>query len=111
MNNKQKAKITVLVPTYNEEKNIRDCLESVKWADEIFIVDSFSSDRTLEIAKEYTDRIIQHEYINSAAQKNWAIPQARYEWVLIVDSDERVTKELREEIEKVLSDSSDDFKG
>ena len=107
----EKKKLSVLIPTNNEEDNIRDCIESVKWADEILIVDSFSSDRTLEIAKEYTDRIIQHEYINSATQKNWAIPQAKYEWVLIVDSDERVTKELREEIEKALSGDSDDIKG
>src|SRR3989338_3670761 len=106
----ERKKLSVLVPTNNEEGNIRDCLESVKWADEIFIVDSFSSDRTLEIARQYTNRIVQHEYINSATQKNWAIPQAKYEWVLIVDSDERVTKELREEIEKALSENSDDIK-
>ena len=66
--------LTVLVPTYNEEDSIRECLESVKWADEIFVVDSFSTDRTLDICREYTDRIVQHEYVNSAAQKNWAIP-------------------------------------
>jgi len=107
----ERKKLSVLVPTNNEEGNIRDCLESVKWADEIFIIDSFSSDRTLEIARQYTDRIVQHEYINSATQKNWAIPQAKYEWVLIVDSDERVTKELREEIEKALSENSDEIKG
>ena len=111
MNNIQRAKITALIPTYNEENNIRDCLESVKWADEILIVDSFSKDRTLEIAREYTGRIIQHEYINSATQKNWAIPQARHEWVLIVDSDERVTEELKNEIEKTLSKNSDDMNG
>ena len=96
-------KLSVIIPTYNEEKNIRNCLESIKWADEIFVVDSFSNDKTLEIALEYTERVIQHEYVNSATQKNWAIPQAKHEWVMIVDSDERVTQELKEEILEILS--------
>lgn len=99
--------LSVLIPCYNEESNIRDCLESVKWAEEILLVDSFSTDRTLEIAKEYPVRILQHEYINSAAQKNWAIPQVTHEWVLIVDCDERVTPALKEEIEAVLNGPPD----
>jgi glycosyltransferase involved in cell wall biosynthesis len=81
---------------------IKDCLESVKFADEIIIVDSFSTDQTLEIARRYSHRILQHEYINSAAQKNWAIPQAKHSWVLILDADERVTPELAEEIQAIL---------
>jgi len=102
-----RKKLTVLIPCCNEEENIEDCLESVKWADEIFVVDSFSTDKTVEIAKKYTTRVIQHEYVNSATQKNWAIPQASNEWVLIVDSDERVTFGLREEIEKALSSNGE----
>lgn len=102
-----REKLTVLIPCCNEEKNIMDCLESVKWADEIFVIDSFSADKTVEIAKKYTSRVLQHEYVNSAAQKNWAIPQAANEWVLIVDSDERVTPALREEIEKALSSDTE----
>ncbi|NQU43040.1 glycosyltransferase family 2 protein [bacterium] len=94
--------LTVLVPTFNEEDNIRECLESVKWADEILVVDSFSADRTREIASEYTNRVLQHEYVNSAAQKNWSIPQATHPWILIVDADERITPELREEILQTL---------
>lgn len=94
--------LTVLIPTLNEEENIGECLESVKWADEILVVDSGSADRTREIAAEYTSRILAHEYVNSAAQKNWAIPQAAHPWVLIVDSDERVTPELRDEILDLL---------
>ena len=101
-----RPKITALLPAYNEEQNIRDCIESVKWADEILVVDSFSTDRTVEIAREYTDRILQHEYINSATQKNWAIPQAAHEWVLIVDCDERITAELRDEILQTLSEGT-----
>jgi glycosyltransferase involved in cell wall biosynthesis len=96
--------LTVLIPTYNEEENIRDCLESVKWADEILIVDSFSTDRTLDICREYTDRILQHEYINSATQKNWAIPQAAHRWVMVVDADERVSEPLRVSVKKALDD-------
>lgn len=107
----QKQKLTVLAPTFNEEKNIRPCLESVKWADEIFVVDSFSTDRTVEIAREFTDRVVQHEYVNSAAQKNWAIPQAAHPWVLIVDSDERVTPGLRDEILKVLEKDGGGYDG
>ncbi|MGD0211330.1 MAG: glycosyltransferase family 2 protein [Desulfomonilia bacterium] len=96
------VKLSVIIPCFNEERNIEACLRSVKWADEILVVDSFSTDNTLEISRTFTDRIVQHEYINSAVQKNWAIPQARYDWVLIVDCDELVTPELREEIASLL---------
>jgi glycosyltransferase involved in cell wall biosynthesis len=97
-----RQKLTVIVPCYNEEENIEGCLESVKWADEILAVDSYSTDRTLDILKKYTTRILQHKYVNYAAQNSWAIPQARHEWILIVDSDERVTPELHDEIQKLL---------
>jgi glycosyltransferase involved in cell wall biosynthesis len=100
-----REKISILAPTFNEERNIRACLETVRWADEIVVVDSFSTDRTVEIAREFTDRILQHEYIHSAAQKNWAIPQVTHPWVMIVDSDERVTPELRDEILGVLENN------
>jgi glycosyltransferase involved in cell wall biosynthesis len=99
--------ITVIVPTFNEEENLDDCLRSVTWADEILVVDSFSTDRTLEIARRYTSRIVQREYINSASQKNWAIPQATHRWVMVVDSDERVTPELRDEIQALLARGPD----
>ncbi len=99
--------ITVIVPTFNEEKNIRDCLESVKWADDIFVVDSFSTDRTLEIAREYTEHIVQHEYVNSATQKNWAIRQAQTDWIMVIDSDERVTPELRARIQDILQNGTE----
>lgn len=98
-----REKITVIIPTFNEEANIKECIESVRWADEVMVVDSFSTDKTLEIAKTFTLRILQHEYINSAAQKNWAIPQAAHPWVMIVDADERVSTELQDEILAVLS--------
>jgi glycosyltransferase involved in cell wall biosynthesis len=97
------SRLTVLIPCRNESVNIRECLESAKWADEIFVVDSFSTDDTLDICREYTDRIVRHEYVNSAAQKNWAIPQASHPWVLIVDADERVTPALAEEIRRIVA--------
>jgi glycosyltransferase involved in cell wall biosynthesis len=95
--------ISVIVPTYNEERNIRACLESVAWADEILVVDSFSNDETLEIAKPLATRIIQREYNNSASQKNWAIPQAAHRWVMILDSDEQVSPALRDEIRALMA--------
>ncbi len=99
--------VTIIVPTYNEEENVRECLESAAWADEILVVDSFSTDRTLEIARRYTDRVIQREYVNSASQKNWAIPQARNRWVMVLDSDERVSPGLRDEIGALLDRGPD----
>ncbi len=98
----QRQLLTVLIPCYNNEDIIERCLQSVTWADEILICDSFSTDRTLEIARRYTGRIIQHAYINSARQKNWSIPQATHEWVLIVDTDEVIPTTLRREIEQFL---------
>ena len=103
--------LTVLIPTFNCEQHLRACLESVKWADELLICDSFSTDSTLAIVREYTDRIIQHEYINSAKQKNWAIPQASHEWVLIVDSDEVLDEALQTEIQTLLQNMPADYDG
>jgi len=95
-------RLTAIIPTYNEEATLRDCLASVSFADEILVVDSFSTDQSLDIARQFGARILQHEYVYSARQKNWAIPQAAHEWVLLVDSDERVTPELRDEILALL---------
>jgi len=93
-----KLPLSVIVPTFNEEANLAECLASVGFASEIVVVDSFSTDRTGEIARSYGARFVQHEYVNSATQKNWAIPQAENEWVLLVDADERVSPELAAEI-------------
>jgi len=88
----------VLLPTFNEESHIEACLESVKWADEILVVDSFSTDRTLEIARRYGAKVIQHEYVNSASQKNWALPQCAHPWVLQIDADEVLESGASDEI-------------
>jgi glycosyltransferase involved in cell wall biosynthesis len=105
---KKMAKLSVIVITKNEEENIRDCLESVKWADEIIIVDSFSHDKTVEIAKEYTDKIFQKKWIGYGGQKNLALEKATGEWVLNIDADERVTKELAGEIKEALQEKQYD---
>ena len=99
-----RATITALVPTFNEERNIRDCLSCLTWVDQLIVVDSFSTDKTVEIAREFTQHVYQHEYVNSATQKNWAMTNLPIEgdWTLIVDADERVVPELAEEIQQVL---------
>lgn len=101
-----KLPISVIVLTYNEEKNISDCLDSVKDSfSEIFIVDSYSTDSTLEIAKKYTDKIHQHPFENYSRQRNWALNslQVSNNWVLNLDADHRITKELIQELEEFFS--------
>lgn len=88
-----------IVATLNEEQNLEACLESFKEiCDEIIVVDSFSSDATVEIAKRYTDRVYQRKYVDYRTFNKFAIRLARYRWLLIVDSDERVSPGLRDEI-------------
>ena len=98
------AKLTVLIPCKNERYNIRDCIEAARdVADEILVADSGSTDETIEIASDSGGcRVIEREFIGYASFKNWAIPQASHEWVLIVDADERVTPELAAEIRQFL---------
>jgi glycosyltransferase involved in cell wall biosynthesis len=96
-----KAPVSLIVLTYNEEANITHTLESVMdWLGEIIIVDSFSTDRTLEICRRYTDKIYQHPFENQAKQFNWALDNVpiAYDWVMRLDADEVVTPELSEEI-------------
>lgn len=105
-------KISLIIPTFNESHNIVECIKSADFADEIIVVDSFSTDNTVDLAREHTDFILQREYKYSASQKNWAIPQASHEWILLVDADERVSPELRKEIIALLkSPSLYDFAG
>jgi glycosyltransferase involved in cell wall biosynthesis len=101
-----RQRISILLPTFNSAATVRETLESVKWADEILVVDSFSTDETLDICKEYGARIVQHEYVNSAKQKNWAVSQCTNEWVLQIDTDEVLEPGAREEIEQALSSAS-----
>jgi glycosyltransferase involved in cell wall biosynthesis len=97
-------KLSVVILTKNEEKNIRDCLISVAgWADEIVVVDDESSDNTLAIARDFTTKIISRKMDIEGRQRNFAYSCARNLWVLSLDADERVTQALKAEIETVLS--------
>lgn len=100
-----KQPLSVIVPCKNERNNISQCIASFqRLADEILIADSGSVDDTLELASGFDKvRIIRRDYITSGDFKNWAIPQAKHEWVLIVDADERVTPDLANEITLELS--------
>lgn len=95
-------KLTALITTGNEIHNIEAVLASVAFADEVLVVDSFSTDGTYEKATALADKVIQRKYEYPASQKNWAIPQAKHEWILLLDADERVTPELQKEIQTLL---------
>jgi glycosyltransferase involved in cell wall biosynthesis len=100
-----KLPISVIILTYNEELNLENCLRNiVDWANEIIIVDSFSTDKTLEIAKKYTNKIAQRTFINQAEQFNWALDnlEIKNEWILRLDADEYLTEELKKEIGETL---------
>lgn len=100
--------VTVVIPTYNEERNIRHAIESVLWTKNVFVVDSFSTDKTVEIAKKYAPKVevVQHEWEGYARQKNWALDNLPFstEWVMFLDADEVVTEKprssIKEEIDK-----------
>ncbi len=92
------GKISVCIITGNERRHIRRCLESVKWADEIVVVDSFSTDGTAQIVDEYTPRRYLHRWIGYIGQKSVAKSLARCEWILFVDADEAVSDQLHAEI-------------
>lgn len=94
--------LTVIIPTYNEEAYIEDALFSVQFADEIIVVDSYSSDRTPEIAKKYASKFLERKFDNFSNQKNFALKEATGDWVLFIDADERVTHSLETEIIETL---------
>ena len=96
-------KLTALIITLNEEKNIRDLMHNLDFADEIIVVDSFSTDKTLEILKEFSNvNVYQHQFNNFSEQRNIAIDYATNEWVLFIDADERISNDLRQEIQDIL---------
>jgi glycosyltransferase involved in cell wall biosynthesis len=103
-----REKISVTVITFNEEKNIKDCLESVKWADEIVVVDSGSADKTVEICKDFTDRIFFHPWIGMKEQKQYAVNKASNSWIFSIDADERLTDEIKVFIIHELKNPSHD---
>ncbi|MDR1474527.1 MAG: glycosyltransferase family 2 protein [Endomicrobium sp.] len=95
-------KVSAYILAKNEEKHIKECIESVKWADEIVIVDDFSTDSTAEIAKNMKCKIVEHKFEYFGKQRNFALTQCFNEWVICLDADERITPELKAEIEQEL---------
>jgi glycosyltransferase involved in cell wall biosynthesis len=100
MENRQPVSVTLI--TFNEEAHIRDALESVRWADEIVVIDSFSTDATVEICREFTDYVYRIPWQDYVAQKNTATEKTTHKWVLNLDADERVSPELAQEIQEAL---------
>lgn len=107
----ERLTVSAIVVCFNEERNIGPCLDSLRWCDEIVVVDSFSTDRTVEIARQYTDRVIQRPWAGYREQKAFAHSQASHEWVLLVDADERVTPELRNEIRQAITQDRGRYAG
>jgi (heptosyl)LPS beta-1,4-glucosyltransferase len=103
---KKKPKLSVIILTKNEEKNIADCIASLQWADEVVVFDSFSHDRTVEIAQDAGAAVLQHAFQNFAQQRNAALEAVNSDWVFFVDADERATPELATEVRRVIQDDS-----
>jgi len=105
-------KLSVVIITFNEEVNIRRTLESIKWADEIVVVDSGSTDKTAAICREYTDKVIHQAWLGFSRQKNLAIEKTSGDWVLSLDADEPIEPALAEEIRGIISspDSLDGYR-
>ncbi|HWO30686.1 MAG TPA: glycosyltransferase family 2 protein, partial [Candidatus Acidoferrum sp.] len=108
------SRVSVLIPTFNEELNLPDCLGSIDgWAQDVWVVDSYSTDRTMQIARESGADVVQHVFEGYAQQKNWALENVpfRGEWVLILDADERVPPELAAEISGVVAADGNGYDG
>lgn len=99
--------VSAFVITYNEQDMLPACLESMKWADEIVVVDSHSEDATVEVARRYTDRVIEHEFESYTAQTRFAFEQTTGEWVVWLDADERLSDEARDELRAELAGTPD----
>lgn len=97
-------KVSAVVIAYNDEPNMRACLESVTWADELIVVDSHSTDATASISREFTGKVYQHEFQGFGKLRNEAVAHATHDWVFSLDTDERATPEIRDEIRRVLAE-------
>ncbi len=97
--------LSVVVVAKNEEANIEDCLKSVYgWADEIIVIDDLSTDNTVNLASKFSDKVLSKKQDIEGTHRNWAYAQAKNEWVLSLDADEKVTEELKQEISQALAD-------
>lgn len=103
-------KISVVVITKDEEKNISECLKSVEWADEIIVVDAESSDKTIELSKKFTDKVYIKKWEGYVPQKKYALSLASNDWVLSIDADERITPELKNELVSITSNEFSGYK-
>src|SRR4051812_26727396 len=107
MNTTEKQKLTVLIITLNEELHIKSLIEDIDFADEIIVVDSFSTDQTVKIIESFKNvRLIQNHFINYTLQRNFAIDQAKNQWILFIDADERLTPNLKTEILSTINDQN-----
>ncbi len=100
-------KISAVIIAYNDESNMRACLESVQWADEVIVVDSHSTDATTAISREYTDHVFQHAFSGFGKLRNDAVAHATHDWIFSLDTDERATEEIRDEIRLQLERGPD----
>jgi (heptosyl)LPS beta-1,4-glucosyltransferase len=105
------TKLAAIVLTKNEEQHIGDCLDSLAWADQRVVFDSFSTDRTCEIARERGAEVMQHPFSDYASQRNAALQAVDAEWIFFVDADERATPELAEEIRQIIGVEGADIVG
>ena len=105
------SKLSVITLALNEEHNIVDCLASVKWADELIVVDSGSTDRTVELSRQFTNKVLRLKWRGYGGTRNEALQQATGDWILWLDADERVPPELAAEIQQRIRDDDDMFSG
>jgi len=99
-----RPKISAVITSFNEEHNIANCIESLLWCDEIILVDSYSTDGTPEVAQKYDKvRFFQRNYFGAGAQKNWAMQHVQHDWIFLLDSDERCTPKLQNEVVNLLA--------
>lgn len=104
-------KVSAVIICTNEESNIADCIKSILWADEIVVIDGGSEDKTLDIAKKYTDKIFVNEWKGFAVQRNFSLTKVNYDWVFSLDADERCSKELEAEIKEILTNENINYNG
>jgi len=104
MSSSEKVPLSVLIPTKNEERNLKECIASVAWADEIIVYDSHSTDDTIAIAEKAGAKIVKQVFDTFTVHKNWALDNVEFRnaWVLLLDADERVTDLLAEEIKQAV---------
>ena len=105
---KMSPKISVVIITKNEEKNIGKCLESIKWVDEIIVIDDCSSDKTVEICKKYTNKVFRKKWLGYSGQKKFGFKKASNEWILNLDADEQISEKLQKEIKEILKTNKSD---